>query len=49
MSPPKNKSWKSVYIRTPNPDKPGQYKWTVIGKLYGYGTKAKNWSLEWIK
>ena len=49
MSPPKNKSWKSVYIRTPNPDKPGQYKWTVVGKMYGYGTKKKNWSLEWIK
>ena len=44
---PRNKSWKSVYIRVPNYDKPGQYKWVVIGKLYGYGTSPPKWKFEW--
>jgi len=48
----KNKPWKSVYIRIPDRrpgKKPGQYKWVVVGKMYGHGTQAKNWRIEWIK
>ena len=37
----RNKSWKSVYIRLPNPDKPGQYKWVVVGKMYGWPNNPK--------
>jgi len=37
----RNKSWKSVYIRLPNRDKPGQYKWVVVGKMYGYPNNIK--------
>ena len=49
-----NKSWRTVYIRVADyekimPSGNPQYKWVAIGRMYGYGTINKNYSVVFDK